>query len=61
MRGKGSAHPGPPRSREELMSVLRDNDFVISRVATYYGKARQQVYRWLNRYEIDVDNLRGRE
>jgi DNA-binding NtrC family response regulator len=42
-----------PRSRSELLAVLREHDFVISRVADHFGKHRQQVYRWMERFEID--------
>lgn len=47
-----------PRGREELIAVLERNDWVIAHVARHYGKHRQQVYRWLDRFEIDVEALR---
>ena len=49
----------PPQSRDELVAVLRHHRHVISRVAQHYGKHRQQVYRWLDRFDIDVDGLRS--
>ncbi|MGB0589609.1 MAG: sigma-54-dependent Fis family transcriptional regulator [Myxococcota bacterium] len=42
-----------PRSRSELLAVLQEHDYVISRVADHFGKHRQQVYRWMDRFEID--------
>ena len=41
------------RSRSELLAVLQEHDYVISRVADHFGKHRQQVYRWMDRFEID--------
>ena len=42
-----------PRSRSELMAILQEHGFVISRVANHFGKHRQQVYRWMERFGID--------
>ena len=42
-----------PRSRSQLLAVLREHDFVISRVADHFGKHRQQVYRWMDRFGIE--------
>ena len=42
-----------PRTRSELLAVLQEHEFVISRVADHFGKHRQQVYRWMERFGID--------
>jgi DNA-binding NtrC family response regulator len=49
----GIATVAPPRSRSELLAVLQEHDYVVSRVADHFGKHRQQVYRWMDRFEID--------
>lgn len=49
----------PPEERWQLVDALRQNDFVISRVARHYGKHRQQVYRWIEQFGIDVDGMRA--
>jgi len=49
----GAADLTAPRSRSELLAVLREHAFVISRVADHFGKHRQQVYRWMERFEIE--------
>ncbi|MGM0575929.1 MAG: sigma 54-interacting transcriptional regulator [Myxococcota bacterium] len=58
-RPQPRSQPGPPRSRGELIRVLRDHDLVVSRVAEFYGKHRQQIYRWMDRFDVDLNELRG--
>ncbi|MEZ4269210.1 MAG: sigma 54-interacting transcriptional regulator [Myxococcota bacterium] len=50
-----------PEERWQLVDALRQHDFVISRVARHYGKHRQQIYRWIRQFEIDVDGMRAAE
>jgi transcriptional regulator with GAF, ATPase, and Fis domain len=47
-----------PRSRSELLAIMQEHDFVISRVAAHFGKHRQQVYRWMERFGIDPKQVR---
>ncbi len=51
----------PPEERWQLVDTLRQHDFVISRVARQYGKHRQQIYRWIEQFDIDVDGMRAAE
>ncbi|MFT7624821.1 MAG: DNA-binding NtrC family response regulator [Myxococcota bacterium] len=44
--------------REELIRRLRAHDFNISQVARSLSRTRKQIYRWLERYEIDVEALK---
>ena len=41
-------------SRTELMEVLEAHDHGVPRTAAYFGKHRKQVYRWLQRYGIEL-------
>ena len=50
----GSPGQAAPRTREELLAVLYQHNFVVSRVASHFGKHRQQVYRWMERFGIDT-------
>jgi transcriptional regulator of acetoin/glycerol metabolism len=48
-----------PPSVEDLRLVLERCEGSVARVAEYFGKDRKQVYRWLERAEIDPANHRG--
>lgn len=50
-----------PEERWQLVDALRQHGFVISRVARHYGKHRQQIYRWVEQFDIDVDGMRAAE
>ena len=45
--------------RAELVELLRRHGGNISAVARELGKARMQVQRWIARYAIEVEQLRG--
>jgi len=45
--------------RGELVALLKTHQGNIAAVARELGKARQQIHRWLKRYDIDVDNYRA--
>jgi DNA-binding NtrC family response regulator len=45
-------------SQRDLERVLRHFGGSVAEVATYFGRDRRQVYRWLKRYEIDPDSFR---
>ncbi len=44
--------------RRELVALFREHRGNISAVARATGKARQQVHRWIKRYDIDPDQFR---
>ncbi len=46
-------------SREELQAVLAETTGNIVQVAERYGRSRMQVYRWLVKYGLRVDQFRG--
>jgi len=64
-----SGVPRPPRStapqrrspptREALIEVLQTEQGVVSEVARVMGRSRKQVYRWLERYELDPESYRS--
>ncbi len=45
--------------RDELATVLRHHRGNISRVASFFGRDRVQVYRWLGQHELDPEDFRG--
>ncbi|MCB9729994.1 MAG: sigma-54-dependent Fis family transcriptional regulator [Deltaproteobacteria bacterium] len=49
----------PPEDRWQLVDALRQHDFVVSNVARHYGKHRQQIYRWIRQFDVDVEALRA--
>ena len=44
--------------RDALVTVLRRCHGRVSDVADFFGKKRPQVYRWLERFDLDVDDYR---
>ncbi len=44
--------------RDQLALVLRQMEGNVARVAEFFGKDRRQVYRWLARHDLDIDELR---
>jgi transcriptional regulator with GAF, ATPase, and Fis domain len=53
------AHAGRP-SMEELCEALERCRGNLAKVAAMYGKDRHQVYRWIERYKLDVESFRDR-
>jgi transcriptional regulator with GAF, ATPase, and Fis domain len=45
-------------SKEDLLAVIGYFGGKIAQVAEYFGKDRKQIYRWADRYEIDIEALR---
>lgn len=45
-------------SREELVEVITHFAGNMAEVATFFGKDRKQVYRWAEKFAIDVEALR---
>jgi transcriptional regulator with GAF, ATPase, and Fis domain len=54
-----AARPCVAPTEAELRRLLADHRGNIQRVSRALGKDRQQVYRWLRRYDIDVSMIRG--
>ncbi|MCK6549827.1 sigma 54-interacting transcriptional regulator [Myxococcota bacterium] len=52
-----SSKPRTP-PREELLALLGRHQGVVADVARHYGRKRQQVYRWIERYAIDLSEYR---
>ncbi len=54
--------PAPPRGERptpnELRALVEDFKGNIKEVASYLGKDRTQIYRWLKRYDIDPEDYR---
>ncbi len=47
-------------SAEELTRALVTHGCNVAAVARQFGKERRQIYRWIERYRIDLDELRRR-
>ncbi len=47
------------KRRQRLVSLLREHRGNVSEVARVMEKARNQIVRWMRRYEIDPDAFRG--
>ena len=50
--------PDGTPSADELTRVIRHFRGNIAQVASFFGRDRRQIYRWVDRYELDVDDLR---
>jgi transcriptional regulator of acetoin/glycerol metabolism len=48
-------------SKAQLESLLRDHQGNVAQVARALGRHRQQVYRWLQRYDLDATAYRAPE
>jgi transcriptional regulator with PAS, ATPase and Fis domain len=53
----GAARRGPP-SDAELRELLSVHDGNVAAVGRALGKARMQIHRWIERYEIDLADFR---
>lgn len=45
-------------SREQLLEVLKQAEGNVSQVASFFGKDRRQVYRWMKSLDIPIAELR---
>jgi transcriptional regulator of acetoin/glycerol metabolism len=45
-------------SKDDLLAVIAYFGGKIAQVAEYFGKDRKQIYRWADRYQIDIEALR---
>ena len=50
--------PGRLPSRDELEAIIARHGGNLTLVARHYGRARQQIYRWLEKYQLDPSNYR---
>jgi transcriptional regulator with GAF, ATPase, and Fis domain len=57
-RREGSWTEEDARRREELVQLLREHKGNVSAIAKAMGKARMQVQRWLQRYQLDAETYR---
>lgn len=48
---------GPP-TEEELRNLLAQHDGNVAAVGRVLGKARMQIHRWLQKYDIDLGDYR---
>ena len=44
---------------EELLQAFARFEGNVARVAELFGKDRRQIYRWIERYGLDIDALRS--
>jgi DNA-binding NtrC family response regulator len=47
-----------PQTQAELEAVLTRHAGNIRQVAAHYGRERRQIYRWIERFAIDVERFR---
>jgi sigma-54 dependent transcriptional regulator, acetoin dehydrogenase operon transcriptional activator AcoR len=55
----GATAPASVPTANELSSLLRHHHGNVARVARDLGKARMQVHRWVQRYNLDLQSFRG--
>ncbi|MEZ4340615.1 MAG: sigma 54-interacting transcriptional regulator [Sandaracinaceae bacterium] len=53
-----SVRPDATPTAEELARALAHFGGNVAQVATFFGRDRRQIYRWIERYGLDVDALR---
>jgi transcriptional regulator of acetoin/glycerol metabolism len=51
--------PDDARQRDALVASLREHRGNLSAVARAMGKARNQIQRWVRRYQLDPDRFKG--
>jgi transcriptional regulator with PAS, ATPase and Fis domain len=54
-----NAKRSSPPTRDEIIASLREHRGVVADVGRAMGRSRKQVYRWLERFEIDPEDYRG--
>jgi transcriptional regulator with PAS, ATPase and Fis domain len=54
-----NAKRSSPPTRDEIIASLREHSGVVAEVGRAMGRSRKQVYRWLERFEIDPEDYRG--
>jgi hypothetical protein len=53
-----SVRPDTTPSAEELARALAHFKGNVAQVAAFFRRDRRQIYRWIDRYELDVTALR---
>ncbi|MCZ7684673.1 MAG: sigma 54-interacting transcriptional regulator [Sandaracinaceae bacterium] len=53
-----TVRPDATPSADELARALAHFEGNVAQVAAFFGRDRRQIYRWIDRYELDVDALR---
>jgi transcriptional regulator with PAS, ATPase and Fis domain len=56
--GAAPTRRGPP-TEEELRRLLAEHDGNVAAVGRVLGKARMQIHRWLQKYNIDLGDYRS--
>jgi transcriptional regulator with GAF, ATPase, and Fis domain len=56
-----SIRPDATPSKEELARVLAHYKGNVAQAAAFFGRDRRQLYRWIDRYELDVESVREDE
>jgi len=51
--------PSGPPGAEELAELLRAHNGVVADVARAIGRSRRQLYRWIQRHDLDPDAFRA--
>ncbi len=54
---RGLLPPGGRPTRDDLIAAIRAEAGNLAAVARGFNRQRPQVYRWLKRYDIDVDEI----
>ncbi len=50
--------PSAVPTADELRAVIAHFGGNVSRIAAFFGKERKQIYRWAEKYELDLDRAR---
>jgi DNA-binding NtrC family response regulator len=58
--GRRSVKPKAPPSRAAFEKALVESGGSISEAARILGASRQQIYRWLEQHELEIDRFRDR-
>ncbi|MBW2529033.1 MAG: helix-turn-helix domain-containing protein, partial [Deltaproteobacteria bacterium] len=53
-----AVRPGATPERDEVIELLRVHRGSIAEVARATERSRKQIYRWLERYQIDISTFR---
>jgi DNA-binding NtrC family response regulator len=53
-----SIRPDATPSADDLARVIAHYQGNIAQVAAFFGRDRKQIYRWIDRYELDVESHR---
>jgi DNA-binding NtrC family response regulator len=57
--GRGDSNESDEQRKARLLTLLAEHRGRVAAVARAMGKARMQIHRWIDRYEIDLESFRG--